>query len=72
MERGLAVALGIADQLRVGQKVIIQAMGVISRASENLDEEGKKVSACIQLTYLGVELSGTADPDAAAKMLYGE
>ena len=67
-----AVALGIADSLRVGQKVQIQAIGIITRSSECLEDDGKEVSACIQLTDLGVELNGAADAGAAAKVLYGE
>ena len=66
--------LGITDLLRAGQKVSVQAMGIVKRASEELEgEEGgeKNVTLCIQLTDMDVRATGEVSPQRAATMLYG-
>lgn len=69
-------ALGLNGQLAAGQKVTIQAIGVVIRRSEELeagdDSDGKDTHVCIQLTDIEVKQSGKADTSAAATMLYGE
>lgn len=68
-------ALGIGD-FRAGQPVMIRALAVVKRASEELepgdDSGGKDTSLCIQITDLEVEANGGADPKRAAAMLYGD
>jgi hypothetical protein len=68
-------ALGLNGALPAGQKVTIQAMGVVVRRSEELepgdDSEGKDTSVCIQITDIDVKQQGKADSAAAASMLYG-
>lgn len=68
-------ALGLNGQLAAGQKVTIQAIGVVVRRSEELepgdDSEGKDTSVCIQITDIDVKQQGKADTAAAATMLYG-
>lgn len=67
--------LGITDLLRAGQKVSVQAVGIVKRASEELESEdesgGKDVSLCIQLTDMDVRATGEVSPQRAATMLYG-
>lgn len=69
-------ALGLNGKLAAGQKVTIQAMGVVYRRSEELesgdDSGGKDTSVCIQITDLDVKQTGMPDTGAAATMLYGE
>ena len=69
-------ALGLNGALAAGQKVTIQAMGVVIRRSEEVeagdDSNGKDTYVCIQLTDIDVKQQGKADTAAAATMLYGE
>ncbi len=69
-------ALGLNGQLAAGQKVTIQAMGVVIRRSEELeagdDSNGKDTHVCIQLTDIEVKQTGPANAAKAASMLYGE
>ena len=69
-------ALGISKMMRAGQQVTLRAMGVVSRATEELeastDSGGKDVSLCIQLTEIEVKQTGTANAARAAQMLYGD
>lgn len=69
-------ALGLNGALAAGQKVTIQAMGVVIRRSEEIeagdDSNGKDTYVCIQLTDIEVKQTGKADTAAAATMLYGE
>jgi hypothetical protein len=68
-------ALGLNGALPAGQKVTIQAMGVVVRRSEELepgdDSAGKDTSVCIQITEIDVKQQGKPDSAAAASMLYG-
>jgi hypothetical protein len=68
-------ALGLNGALAAGQKVTIQAVGVVIRRSEELeagdDSGGKDTNVCIQLTDIDVKQQGKADSAAAATMLYG-
>lgn len=67
--------LGITEPLRAGQKVVIQALGVVKSATEELessdDSGGKDVYLCIQLTDIDMQAEGTPDARGAATMLYG-
>ena len=69
-------ALGLNGKLPAGQKVTIQAIGIVYRRSEALepggDSEGKDTSVCIQITNLDVKQQGSADSGKAATMLYGD
>ena len=69
-------ALKLNGALPAGQKVTIQAIGIVYRRSEELeagdDSGGKDTSVCIQLTDIDVKPQGGADTAAAATMLYGE
>ncbi|CAB4131910.1 hypothetical protein UFOVP137_28 [uncultured Caudovirales phage] len=69
-------ALGLNGQLAAGQKVTIQAIGVVVRRSEELeagdDSGGKDTNVCIQLTDIDVKQSGKPNTQAAATMLYGD
>lgn len=69
-------ALGLNGQLAAGQKVTIQAIGVVIRRSEEVeaggDSDGKDTHVCIQLTDIEVKQQGKADSAAAATMLYGD
>lgn len=68
-------ALGIQDY-RAGQQVVIRALAVVKRSTEELepgdDSGGKDTSLCIQITDLEVESKGGVDAKKAATMLYGE
>ena len=68
-------ALGIADY-RAGQPVMIRALAIVTRASEELeagdDSGGKDTSLCLQITDIEVKANGGADAKKAATMLYGE
>lgn len=68
-------ALGIADY-RAGQPVMIRALAIVTRSTEELeagdDSGGKDTSLCLQITDLEVEANGGNDPKKAATMLYGE
>jgi len=68
-------ALGLNGKLPAGQKVTIQAIGIITRRTEELeagdDSEGKDTSVCVQITNLDVKPQGNADTAKAATMLYG-
>lgn len=68
-------ALGLNGKLAAGQKVTIQAIGIVVRRSEELeagdDSGGKDTSVCIQLTDLDVKQSGSVDAAKSASMLYG-
>ena len=63
--------LGLSKALKPGTKVSIQAMGVVTRASEELDDEGgKAVEVChtVQIMQMGMKPAGAmAD---AASVLY--
>lgn len=67
--------LGITSA-KAGQPVSIRAVGVITRASEELeastDSGGKDISICVQLTDMSLEMTGSANPRAASKKLYGD
>ena len=67
--------LGISEPMRAGQKVVIQAMGFVRSATEELessdDSGGKDVYLCIQLTDLDLSAEGSPDARGAATMLYG-
>lgn len=69
-------ALGLNGALAAGQKVTIQAMGVVIRRSEEIeagdDSDGKDTYVCIQLTDIDVKQQGKADTSVAAAMLYGD
>lgn len=69
-------ALGLNGALAAGQKVTIQAMGVVIRRSEEIeagdDSDGKDTYVCIQLTDIDVKQQGKPDTAAAATMLYGD
>lgn len=69
-------ALGLNGKLPAGQKVTIQAIGIITRRTEEIesgdDSGGKDTSVCVQITNLDVKPQGTADSGKAATMLYGE
>ncbi len=69
-------ALGITDLVRAGQSVMIRAVGVVKRTTEELessdDSGGKDMSLCIQLTDIEVEMQGKADPAKAATLLYAD
>ena len=68
-------AMGILEPLRAGQKVTIQAIGIVRSATEELeasdDSGGKDVYLCIQLTDMDLKADGAANASAAASMLYG-
>lgn len=68
-------ALGIGE-FRAGQMVMIRAMAIVKRSTEELepgtDSGGKDTSLCIQITDLEVEASGGVDAAKAATMLYGD
>lgn len=68
-------ALGIGE-FRAGQSVMIRAMAVVKRSTEELepgdDSGGKDTSLCIQITDLEVEAKGGVDSKKAATMLYGD
>jgi hypothetical protein len=68
-------ALGI-QEFRAGQQVMIRALAVVKRSTEELepgdDSGGKDTSLCIQITDLEVEAKGGVDTKKAASMLYGE
>lgn len=68
-------ALGIQD-FRAGQVVMIRAMAIVKRSTEELepgdDSAGKDTSLCIQITDLEVEAKGGTDTAKAATMLYGD
>lgn len=67
--------LGITELMRAGQQVYVQAIGIVKRASEELEGEddsgGKDVSLCIQLTDMEVRPKGDPSAARAATMLYG-
>lgn len=69
-------ALGLNGGLPAGQKVTIQAVGVVIRRSEELeagdDSGGKDTNVCIQLTDIEVKPDGSANAAKAASMLYGD
>jgi len=68
-------ALGLNGSLPAGQKVTIQAIGIVTRRTEALepgdDSGGKDTSVCIQVTNIEVKAQGGSDTAKAATMLYG-
>jgi len=68
-------ALGITSIMNAGQVVTIQARGVVTRATEELeaddDSGGKDIYLCIQLTDIEVRQNGEPNSAKAASMLYG-
>jgi hypothetical protein len=68
-------ALGITSIMNAGQMVTIQAKGVVTRASEEIeasdDSGGKDIYLCIQLTDIEVRQNGEPNSAKAASMLYG-
>lgn len=69
-------ALGLNGKLAAGQKVTIQAVGIVVRRSEELeagdDSGGMDTNVCIQLTDIDVKQTGAANTEKAATMLYGD
>jgi hypothetical protein len=68
-------ALGISTIMNAGQMVTIQAKGMVTRATEELeaadDSGGKDIYLCIQLTDIDVKKNGAPNSAQAASMLYG-
>ena len=68
-------ALGIGA-FRAGQPVMIRAMAIVTRSTEELeagdDSGGKDTTLCLQITDIEVKANGGADAKKAATMLYGE
>ena len=68
-------ALGITDY-RAGQPVMIRALAIVTRSTEELeagdDSGGKDTTLCLQITDLEVKANGGADAKKAATMLYGD
>ena len=66
-------ALGISETIKPGTQVTLQAMAIITNASESIDREGDDagtdISLSLQITDLGIE-AGAPLKDAAKK-LYG-
>ncbi|CAB5162313.1 hypothetical protein UFOVP152_19 [uncultured Caudovirales phage] len=67
-------ALGITEALRAGTKVTLQAIGLVTSATESVesdgDDTGPDVCLSIQITDLGVQAQGTASN--AATLLFGD
>lgn len=68
-------ALGISSIMSAGQLVTIQAKGLVTRATEELeasdDSGGKDIYLCIQLTDIDLKKTGSPNSAQAATMLYG-
>ena len=66
-------ALGISETIKPGTQVTLQAMAIITNASESIDragdDAGTDISLSLQITDLGIETGATLK-DAANK-LYG-
>lgn len=67
-------ALGLT-KMSAGQAVMVRAIGVVARSTEELDPSGDSggtdCSICIQLTEIEVKAQGDNNAAAAATMLYG-
>jgi len=66
-------ALGISKALKAGTQVTLQAISIVTSATESLerdgDDKGTDVSLSLQITELGLTTSGVLKN--AAKLLYG-
>ena len=63
-------ALGIMKTVPVGTRVSIQAVGIVTRSGECLEEDGVGVNVSVQITDLAMSAQGKATD--AAKILYGD
>jgi hypothetical protein len=65
--------LGITKALKAGTQVTLQAMAVVTSATEALerdgDDKGTDVSVCLQITDMGLTTGGKLKN--AAELLYG-
>jgi len=66
-------ALGISKALKAGTQVTLQAVAIVTSATESLerdgDDKGTDVSLSLQITELGLTANGTLKN--ADKLLYG-
>lgn len=66
-------SLGISKALKAGTQVTLQAMAVVTSATESLerdgDDKGTDVSICLQITDMGLTTGGKLKN--AAELLYG-
>lgn len=63
-------ALGIMKTMPVGTKVSLQAIALVIRSGECLEDDGKGVTVSLQITDLGMVSQGRASN--AAAILYGD
>ena len=65
--------LGISKALKAGTQVTLQAMAIVTSATESLecdgDDKGTDVSICLQITDMGLTTGSTLKN--AANLLYG-
>jgi len=66
-------ALGISKALKAGTQVTLQAIAIVTSATESLerdgDDKGTDVSICLQITDMGLTTGSTLKN--AANLLYG-